>query len=534
MLSGSAGTALHRKSAASAHHDDGLILPADRATRLLCATVQMDDAVAEDMLDELVRLPYQAICPAWGIDLASVARHAIRSCARRAELDRFLAALLGGLIVLCGLLLVVRLQDLLSLRATTVATLVGTGIVVGLSWEATRRFLRAGQRRAARVADGSEPPQACPADLTVEQELRLAAASDANVVFFTGGNPFAGSGLRLDTWSMTLDISRSATDDRGTRAAGDANTKAAAVVAADSGACHGSEVSGGGGQSALDDVEPFSAVDLHRALIDNVGVGIFPGLEATARLYIRGEAAHLMTELMPEGHVRLGPGARASRELIEHVISCPNEVARAYASFSKKSWGGHLVVSVLVRAALFDKVLFLEGNAHVLLPLGVGFTAVQDVPRDDREQRRAIRRLAIVQTLPFLVGSPGRVLRRQRHTRVLEADCRRIEREIEAHGEVDYGARRSIREAVGLDQHAWYYAIVDEVMHLDVIKQRILDCLRDFLVEHNVSSSQFDQQRANLTQISLHGSTWVTGNNNVTNNVVGSGPPPKPEKPQLS
>ncbi len=219
-----------------------------------------------------------------------------------------------------------------------------------------------------------EPDAAVPDPLprpAVEQSL--ADLNETNVVLFRGdSSPFVGSGVNVDSWHMTIDISKRQASAHARAEAAGADYTGRPVVP--------DEISGG---------------DLQTFLLNNLPHRITPRPAAGNRLYVRGGSNAISVPVFRSGPTEPDriealnfrrPVTRVPEEVIQHYLYAQNEGARIYTYFTHSAWGGQVVLTLFVRAFVSNSTLFIEGLVYALRPLNQQFYAVRGLPTDRKAE----------------------------------------------------------------------------------------------------------------------------------------------------
>jgi hypothetical protein len=450
---------------ATPHPAENPDAPPDVVTRLLCAATHLHASFADHVNGRLLKVSYSAICPSWGVDHVAVARHASLARARRLARDAKLVRTQLGIAALTLLVLGLALLGPITFLAAVfleLAVLAGGFLV---AWGLVFEHYRAARTDAMALVDGAPPRESAPA-LAPEMEDRLDLLKDGNVVVFSGSTPFIGSGVYLDDWTMTLDVSQGPADPAtGTRPAS----------------------------------RPFDAAQLHHELLRTVPLGDLTDIRARNRLYVSGTHAPNVAEIVPPPTPRRQrPRSVLSAEELDRIIVEPQEGARVYACFEKPGWRGQIVVSTFVRAARYENTLFVEGASFVLLPLSARFYDVFQLPLRKSEELRAVALTAATKAVPLLLGSTGRRSRRRHGAREDREALEAIEELRERNRDVDFGATSSLRSETADSERSKHYASVDEFMYFLVLRRRVWTCMKDFLVDHCVDTAEFDRQLVSI------------------------------------
>jgi hypothetical protein len=459
-------------------------LPDDLVTRLLSAQVYLREAFADRVNSELIHPTRAALPPLWNVDAVQLARHAAQARRYRRSRDIGLAASLGYVLLSGTLVLAVAVGQILALRQALAvwvvlwiwAYIVSVRLVYGQALVA---------RRSA-VAVIYEPNDIIPDPLdrpAIEQSL--ADLNNTNVVLFRGeSSPFVGSGVNIDNWHLTIDISKRAAPTHARAAAG-SPTYAARPVVPD-------EITGG---------------DLQTYLLNSMPSRISPAPAAGNRLYVRGGSNAISVPLFrvgPTGPDRIDalnfrrPVTRVSDEVVQHYLHAQNEGARTYTYFTHSAWGGQVVVTLFVRAFVSNQTLFIEGLVYALRPLSQQFYAVRGLPTDRRAEASTIFKSALSQAIPQLLQAPLRLFQGYLGGRSDATASAAIELEIENRRDIDFGALSSLRERVANYNLADQFAAMDERMYYQIFNRRAMETIGAYLEAKHVDLVEFNSQAGSI------------------------------------
>lgn len=160
--------------------------------------------------------------------------------------------------------------------------------------------------------------------------------------------------------------------------------------------------------------------------------------------------------------------------------------------------------------------LFIEGRAHVLLPLQPVFRDVKFVPNNPRRAWLVVAKPATANATGLWLSSASRHMdRRYRMWRT----ARRLEKRrrdlLDGVNPLNYGAQPSLREEVAEAHELKYYASVDEVQRFIVMNRTVMDGIRSYLQDQHVDLIQFTgQSEAAVKQahVWLHAIGGASGN----------------------
>jgi hypothetical protein len=455
-------------------------LPDDLVTRLLSAQVYLRESFADRVNSELIHPSRAALPPLWHVDAVQLARHAAQARKYRRSRDVGLAATAGYLVLAGTLVLLVAAGQVLALRQA-----LAIWVVLWIwAYIVAVRLVYAQKLTARRsaVAVIYDPDTARPDPLprpAVEQSL--ADLNQTNVVLFRGeSSPFVGSGVNVDNWHLTIDISR--------RAAPAHNRGAATGPGYLAGTTGRDQISGG---------------QLQSYLLESMPPRISPRPAAGNRLYVRGGSNAISVPLFRMGPTEPDridalnfrrPVTRVGEDVIQHYLHAHNEGARTYTYFQHSAWGGQVVVTLFVRAFVSNQTLFIEGLVYALRPLSRQFYAVRGLPTDRRAEAATLFKSALSQALPELFQAPARLLRGYRGGRADAATAALIEAEIERHRDIDFGALSSLRERVANYNLADQFAAMDERMYYQIFNRRAIECIGQYLEDKQVDLAEFNGQ----------------------------------------
>jgi len=457
--------------------------PDDLVTRLLSAASYLRESFADAVARDLLWPSLVAMAPLWQVDARRLLQHARRARTARRLRDRRLAAVVGGLaltvLVWAGLSWSHPMPPLLSAVLAILLLVWVYGCAVAVT---AQQYLAA--RRAA-VAAAYEPDDTDDHLASASLDLAMSELNQANVVFAEAQSSlFLGSGAEVDQWELTIDLSR--------------------------GQVH---PGGRGPGREHKQPEPFTGADLQEYLRHAVPEVVQPRPASGHRLHVRGGTTAPVVELLRSGPVDADlvdamrfrrPTTRVAPEVIGKYLAEPSEVARVYTFFQHSAWGGQVVITLFVSARVSNRTLFVEGRVYALRPLTASFYDVRGVSQRRWVELAAVLRRARRNALPLLVASPGRVWR-ARQAPMRPIDVRRLEREIVARRDLDFGANHSLREqfAARYDDGD-HFPAVDERMYHQIFNRRVLECIGEFLVGRNIDTVEFTHQQASIVNRAVY------------------------------
>ncbi|GAB3253902.1 hypothetical protein [Kineosporia babensis] len=441
--------------------------PDDLVTRLLCAACYLHDDIADFAHASLLFPSRRAFSPNWQVDVVALARHASRAKELRTGRDRWLnravwyvgAGLIGAFV-----LLVAGVLNLFQLVLAVMFLLFWAYVIaVGIVFNQLRTARRAAVDVVLDPAADPPPPLA-----SRSAEEALHDLNRCNAVLYRGdGAPFVGSGVKLDSWQITIDISKRTEPE----------------------------------------FEPVTGAELQAALLELLPGKISPRPIGAHRLYVRGGASALSVDLY-----RVGPLERDLTEQLNFrrpVTVVPtaqlrpyfdrrDESARVYTCFQLSSWGGQVIVSLFVRAHVANQTLFIEGQVYALRPLHPELYEARSLPVGTATELQTLGPIALATATSLLVNAPSTMLKNIRTARLDVANAAEADSEIASRRDVDFGAVKSVREEVTNFDLGEHFAAADEELYYQVFVRRTMECIDTFLTTRGVDTTEFSGQSAEI------------------------------------
>ena len=441
--------------------------PDDLVTRLLCAACYLHDDIADFAVASLLFPTRRALSPNWQVDVVALARHAARATGLRSTRDKWLNRALGyvaasavaGLVLTIGGVINLFQLVLVVLFLAFWAYVVAVGIVY--------HQLRTARRSAVNVVlDPRADPPPPLRSLTAEEALHDLNHCNA-VLYRADAPPFVGSGVKLDSWQITIDISRRTEPE----------------------------------------FEPVTGAELQAALLELLPGKISPRPSAEHRLYVRGGASALSVDLYRIGPTEPDltealnfrrPVTVVPRSQLRRYFDRRDESARVFTSFQLSSWGGQVVVTLFVRAHVANETLFIEGHVYALRPLHPELSEVRSLPVGNAVELQALGPIALSTATTLLLNAPSVMMKNARTARLNAANAAEADSEIATRRDVDFGAVKSVREQVTNFDLGEHFAAGDEELYYQVFVRRTMESIDAFLKSRGVDTTEFAGQSAEI------------------------------------
>ncbi|HET9655985.1 MAG TPA: hypothetical protein VFP72_11560 [Kineosporiaceae bacterium] len=448
-------------------------------TRLMCATAYLQAPFADDVSGTLLDPTAHALVPNWGVDNLALIRNVVRSRRKRIARDGQLGFVFVTSLVLIALSLgltptraVSVVQAGVFLLLIVVAAWVVGFVIVFMHYDWIRTS-------ALDMMNADLNPLDIGTPLDEEDEARMVALNNANVVVFPSYNPFVGFGHPLDTWNLTFDLQPAPGEEQ---------------------------------------VREFTPMDVHRHLLRDLK-------ERTPDLWtgdiMFGNGATVEKLKNPDGSMAVipdprvwtdWPASRVPQEVVERYVNKPEENHRTYAVLARTCWRGEIVVFALIRADRDGRKVFVEGRTHVLLPLRGTFREVKYAASFSRRTFTQVFWPALKNTHWLLVGGLRRRMRRAYNIKMYIYEMKKLTRRLNRGDPHNYGVATSIREQAQAPEAMKYYATVDEVMYYRVLTRQMMSSLDHFLTGQGADLTEFRRQAnevINRTEVMLNDASKV-------------------------
>jgi hypothetical protein len=433
-------------------------------TRYLCAAAYQNKTFRNYVIEQIIDQKHKAIGPAYGVDLATVARHCL--IAKRFEIGRdiifmalFLVAIILGGIFGPGLILLPLLVVWFILFV-----------------QASAFDLEIASTFSKRTFNPDSSHFLFNNSLSSTLEGRLAnvtSQQNGNVVVYSGSrfSPFTGSGIDAGGWSFTLRVDK------------------------------GKEILG----SSLEPI-PFKLEELYDHVADRIMEFGIDGLAIEDKLYVDGQEIRDDKRFLYDPFTR--PSNKVDPSLIKSFIDSSTQAVRYYKCVHVNSWKGELISSIFIRFIRVKNRLYVEADYFLLLPVREEYHRVDTL--SPVLSLRQVWNSAITSAFraPFLLAfSPLFVLRHISRPIERWLQQRQIKNLIKANLAFDYGANISVREIATSYDYRRYFQKLDKEMHFKIIERQILDGLTEFLDSKNIDTSDLEDRRQTI----LNEGVIVTG-----------------------
>ncbi|WP_410784934.1 hypothetical protein [Kribbella sp. C-35] len=417
--------------------------PPSDATRYLCAAVQLNSRLADEVVRDILDEEFKAPPSSPDVDLVPVILHAIAARKRHLVRDALLTILLIAAFWGAN-----STRFVVVLLALALCWVVVVGETLVATYGVVARDLR--PERFKPDALSSDDP-------AIRERLRdVATASRGNVSVYSGYQPFVGSGVPIESWSFALDIDRAAQ-----------------------------------GQVA----ESFTALTIHDFVKQHLGDLRTGEVSLADRVFVDGRDIRDDRRFLPDRFAV--PRPKVDRSLVRGLTVEPEDRARPYLTVQISGWRGQLVVSTFLRFVVTPHELIVEVTHCLLGPVRDEFQEVDSLlPEPTARQAIRIGGRALRRTPGHLLRAPFAVAAHLLGPVTTANHRSRQRREIVRSLRFDYGAARSPRETVSDDRFQRHFQKLDGALYTKVIEKRMLQAVEQFLDSKGIDTVELTQRQA--------------------------------------
>lgn len=491
------------------------------ATRLLSAGAYLEKAYRRNVIRELVRDRFRIVAPSYGYDAVTVLAHAL--AARSLRRKQLAGVFLGGLL------------DLILLKNGILGFTGAALIACWLPWAfAFLRRVATMQALIRWLGPQSEPSSSGAADYEYDfpangaltgqlvEKIALEQSGGRREIVFARERyePFVGAGWGREDWT-TAELLVAMKTDPTLRAYfredqdGDVQEIEPPPVI----------------PFTVAEITEYVAHRLESELRDEAPYGEqIENLVVERRRYSRAGAVPVKKRLFWRwrGVILLPPPATANEIAAFRLIEDREQynAAREYLCIRVGAWDQEVVTSIFVGFDLRGNTLYSEFYPYVMPPVQASFHLVDRLPQ--RLGPKLLLRMAagIPLGLPrkaylaaWRAARAGwrrlRALGRAAVGLVGVVDGSEFRLGRYAVDLVDTGAKVSLRELAASDGYHHFFQQADEEKYVKVVQRRLLEVVRDFLIEHNIDVFDHDARGTTiLDQSTRTGNVTMVGDNN--------------------
>ncbi|KHL91837.1 hypothetical protein QW71_32575 [Paenibacillus sp. IHB B 3415] len=424
-------------------------------TRYLCAAAEIAPKFRNKVFEQIIDNTIRYVAPSYGVDVPLVARHCIRGQVR----DLVVEALLS-VVLLWTLFSSFKSYGVFSGIFHFVLTLFTYPWLVAVLLRWSNLYL--GYKIIAKDLKEKDKEDESNSLIEAQYEKRikeLEELQDGNVVYYSGYNPFVGSGKQVDGWSFVC------------------GTKLKEELGLEP--------------------ENLSLYVLYALINRNMTSLKIPNLTVQDKLFVNGMEIREDSRFLP--NIYQSPVSSVAEALVdEYKEECEGNI-RYYQTVQVVGWQGNIVFSSFFRITKNEKHLFVEANYYAVPPLKAQFYEIDQL--SSTIPFGLVMKMGATSILPAILQLPLSPLRAVRYGRAFfkgRKDKKEILKQIDMNQKFNYGAYESIREMAARKNMQYFFQKTD----LNMYKKQIERCFTDSIIEYlegiGVDTSEFIQRKESI------------------------------------
>jgi hypothetical protein len=466
------------------------------ATRLLSAGAYLESGFRKGVIRELVRDQYRVVAPSYGYDSVTVLAHAL--AARSLRRKQLACVFLGELLTL------------FLIGQGVIGAFAGVLIMLWLPWAfAFLRRVATMQALITWLSPRSQPtsgaadyeydfPASRALDPNLIEKIALEQSGGQREIVFARdrGRPFVGAGWERDEWTTAALLLPMKTDPTLRAYLRDEDDEEEPEVE------HPPVI-----PFTVDEISEYVAQRLESELRDDAPYGEqIENLVVERRRYSRAGALPIKKRLFWQwrGVLVLPPASDNDVEAFRLIEDREQyNATREYLCVRVGAWDQEVVTSIFVGFDVRGNTLYSEFYPHVMPPVRASFHLVDRLPKRLRLGMLLRMAIDIPLSLPrqaYLAMVAAYRASRERLRRffrttielvgLVDGSDFRLGRY--ATDLVDTGAKASLRELAASSVYHHFFQTADRDKYVKVVQRRLLEVVRDFLIEHNIDVFDHD------------------------------------------
>lgn len=398
-------------------------------TKLLMAAVHLyPDDFKEDIRERLEH-PYKAATPELGIDFNKICEELDISKGRYFRKSLYIFIIASVAIFL----------SLINIEGNNWATLI-IALICAFLVEITH--LEATKAKARNIMN-LDSNNHC-----------LDESSIKNIIISGGYRPFVGSGLEIQSWSFTVDLTQPDNKDK--------------------------------------PIDNFSIEDIYGRIESNIKRLSVDNLLLKDQLFINGMDVNLVPHLLAEGRLNK-PVDNIDCSYVKSKTNDNDKNIRHYKTAYIPLWGGRLFLNIHYRLTMINDALYSEVAFFTLPPLKQKYRNIENIPiiPTRRELFEDITKSLFIGAFSWIVVYITVFGFLQGGFISKSARLKAWKRELESSRLYNYGWDISLREKWSENTYERYFQQVDRECLLKLLTNEFLQTMRQFLSEKNISTEQF-------------------------------------------
>lgn len=286
-----------------------------------------------------------------------------------------------------------------------------------------------------------------------------------NIVIYDGFNPFIGSGLDLDGWSISIDLSKKKDDIT----------------------CHDEA-----------DIKDFELDELYECLSENLKSLGFSKLSIKDMLFVNGTDIKDIDWMLPDKYKR--PISSVKNLQIKNFYASSNKQVRHYKLVQVADWENDIILSFYIRFSLQSDNLFVEVSRFLLTPIASQYRKIDSMATLSTKKKLSsvvVRFLfgglfSAYSTLLFVARIQNLL------SEIFISQSRRVQKEVDDNPLFNYGAKTTIRESYSGEEYQHYFQKLDKELYFKTLERSFLDTIVSFLDSHNIDTNELGERRTTI------------------------------------
>ncbi|MBY0010812.1 hypothetical protein [Paenibacillus typhae] len=451
-------------------------------TRYLCAAAEIGPKFRAKVFDQIIDNTVRYVAPSYGVDVPLVARHCIRG-----QIRDFIVEAVISFVLLLALFSSFNTYGIMFGIVKFVFTLFTYPWLVAIILRWSNLYI--GYTIVARDLKATDKKEKKSSFIEAQYDERiktLQELQEGNVIYYSGYNPFVGSGNPVGAWSFVC------------------STKMKEERKAEN--------------------NILSLYVLYDLIDKNMKELKIPNLTVQDKLFINGSEIREDSRFL--SNVYEAPNSLVGESLIDEFKEKQEENVRYYQTIQVVGWQGNIVFSSFFRITKNEKHLFVEANYYAVAPLKSQYYEIDQLSSSISFGR--FLKMGAASILPAIIHLPLSPLRAVKYGLAFfkgRKDNKELLKQIDINPKFDYGAYESIREMAASKDMEYYFQDTDIDMYQKQIERCFTDSIIDYLEKIGVDTSEFIQRKESIINqgIMINGGQIngnVTSMGGITNNLI--------------
>lgn len=451
-------------------------------TRYLCAAAEIGPKFRTKVFDQIIDNTIRYVAPSYGVDVPLVARHCIRG-----QIRDFIIETLLSIVLVWTLFSSFNSYGIIGGIFRFLLTLFTYPWLIAIILKWSNLYL--GYKTVAKDLKEFDKKGDNRSLIEAQYEERikeLEELQEGNVVYYSGYNPFVGSGNQVDGWSFVC------------------STKLK--------------------EGLESDPNNLSLYALYDLIDRNMNSLKIPNLTVRDKLFVNGREIREDARFLP--NLYESPISHVAESLVDEFKEKWEENVRYYQTVQVVGWQGNIVFSSFFRITKNEKHLFVEANYFAVPPLKSQFYEIDQLSSSIPFGR--VMKMGVVSIIPAILQLPLSPFRAIKYGMAFlkgQKNKKELLQQVDINQKFDYGAYESIREMAARTDMQYFFQTTDLMMYKKEIERCFTDSIVEYLESTGIDTSEFIQRKESIINqgIMINGGQ-VNGNvvsvGSIKNNII--------------